>query len=109
MSELQIDIPKLLSDKRVIEEIHRHLWIESEKAGYDIGFEKAKEDWLIRFAPAWMEYHMPEEYQKAKKNASNSKASQKNIASAAIQEISKKLKAFNESAISKRRRAKTYF
>ena len=26
---------KLLKDKRVVEEINRHLWIESEKAGFD--------------------------------------------------------------------------
>jgi hypothetical protein len=50
---------KLLKDKRVVEEIHRHLWIESEKAGYDIGFDKAKEDWLKNFSKAWLDYHMP--------------------------------------------------
>ena len=50
---------KLLSDRRVIEEINRHLWIESEKAGSDIGFETAAEDWLKRFSKAWMDYHMP--------------------------------------------------
>ena len=27
------------------EEILRHKWIESEKAGYDIGFERALLDW----------------------------------------------------------------
>lgn len=50
---------KLLSDKSVIEEIQRHQWIESEKAGYDVGFEKASEDWLNRYAQAWMDYHWP--------------------------------------------------
>jgi len=30
------------------EEILRHKWIESEKAGYDIGFEKALLDWVMR-------------------------------------------------------------
>jgi len=29
------------------EEILRHKWIESEKAGYDIGFERALLDWLV--------------------------------------------------------------
>lgn len=48
---------ELLKDKRVVEEINRHLWIESEKAGQDIGFEKATEDWLQNFSQAWMEYH----------------------------------------------------
>lgn len=48
---------KLLKDKQAIEEINRHLWIESEKAGHDIGFDKAKEDWLAKFSKAWMESH----------------------------------------------------
>ena len=109
MSEIAIDSQKLLSDKRVIEEIHRHLWIESEKAGYDVGFEKAAQDWLTRFAPAWMQYHMPEEFQKAKKAAGNKNSSQKNIAASAIQEISNKLKQLSESSAIKRRRAKSYF
>lgn len=53
------DRNKLLKNKKVIEEINRHLWIESEKAGYDIGFEKAAEDWLENFAKAWLDYHSP--------------------------------------------------
>ncbi len=28
------ELRDLLKDKRVIEEINRHLWIESQKAGY---------------------------------------------------------------------------
>lgn len=51
---------ELLKDKRVIEEINRHLWIESEKAGYDIGFEKAADDWLKRFSGEWIKYHASE-------------------------------------------------
>ena len=35
------------------EEILRHKWIESEKAGYDIGFEKALLDWIVQHRPAW--------------------------------------------------------
>lgn len=61
----QCSVPeKLLSDKRIVAEIDRHLWIESEKAGYDIGFDAAREDWLKRFSKAWMEYHMPEVFKK---------------------------------------------
>lgn len=52
---------KLLQDRRVIAEIKRHLWIESEKAGYDIGYEKAAEDWIKNFSQAWMEYHLPKD------------------------------------------------
>ena len=53
-------VKKLMQDRRVIEEINRHLWIESEKAGHDIGFDKAAEDWIKRFSKAWMDYHMPQ-------------------------------------------------
>lgn len=63
---------KLLNDRRVVEEIDRHRWIESEKVGYDIGFEKASTDWLERFSAAWMEYHMPKRKPTAK-NSSNGK------------------------------------
>lgn len=37
------------------EEILRHKWIESEKAGHDIGFEKALLDWVMRHRGAWRE------------------------------------------------------
>ena len=51
---------KLLENKEVMEEIKRHLWIESEKAGHDIGFEKAAEDWLTRFSDDWVKYNLPQ-------------------------------------------------
>ena len=35
------------------EEILRHKWIESEKLGYDIGFERALTDWIIRHRASW--------------------------------------------------------
>ncbi len=35
------------------EEILRHKWIESEKAGRDIGFERALLDWIIKFRSGW--------------------------------------------------------
>ena len=44
----------LLEDKNAIEEINRHRWIESEKAGKDIGFDEASSDWLNRFSDAWI-------------------------------------------------------
>ncbi|MCD4781932.1 MAG: hypothetical protein K8S27_15505 [Candidatus Omnitrophica bacterium] len=49
----------LLKDRKVVDEINRHLWIESEKAGQDIGFDQAAEDWLENFSKAWMDYHIP--------------------------------------------------
>ena len=30
------------------EEILKHKWLESEKAGYDIGFEWALTDWIMK-------------------------------------------------------------
>lgn len=30
-------------------EIQLHKWYESEKAGYDIGWERAAIDWMIRY------------------------------------------------------------
>lgn len=59
LESLPPDQKKLLRNKKVLEEIHRHLWIESEKAGQDIGFENAALDWLERFSKSWMNYHMP--------------------------------------------------
>lgn len=35
------------------EEIMRHKWIESEKAGRDIGFEQALTDWIIKHRNTW--------------------------------------------------------
>ncbi len=35
------------------EEIMRHKWFESEKVGYDVGFEKALLDWLVKYRPDW--------------------------------------------------------
>jgi hypothetical protein len=35
------------------EEILRHKWIESEKAGYDIGFERALTDWIVKHRSKW--------------------------------------------------------
>ncbi len=35
------------------EEILKHKWIESEKAGRDIGFERALTDWIIKHRAKW--------------------------------------------------------
>ena len=44
------------------EEILRHKWIESEKAGHDIGFEKALLDWIVRFRSSWREKRRSEHF-----------------------------------------------
>jgi hypothetical protein len=35
------------------EEILRHKWIESERLGYDIGFERALLDWIRKHREGW--------------------------------------------------------
>ena len=35
------------------EEILKHKWIESEKAGHDIGFERALTEWIIKHRASW--------------------------------------------------------
>ncbi len=35
------------------EEILKHKWIESEKAGHDIGFERALTDWIMKYRAKW--------------------------------------------------------
>lgn len=36
------------------EEIMKHKWYESEKAGHDIGFGQALIDWTVRFKTKWL-------------------------------------------------------
>lgn len=35
------------------DEILRHKWIESEKTGRDIGFERALLDWIVKYRSNW--------------------------------------------------------
>ncbi|MCX6923103.1 MAG: hypothetical protein NT154_07830 [Verrucomicrobia bacterium] len=35
------------------EEVMKHKWYESEKKGYDIGFELAQVDWRIKYGSQW--------------------------------------------------------
>jgi len=35
------------------EEILKHKWIESEKSGHDIGFERALTDWIVKLRSKW--------------------------------------------------------
>src|SRR5947207_10318241 len=41
-------------------EILKHKWIESEKGGKDIGFEKALLDWIVKHPSNWREKRMRE-------------------------------------------------
>ena len=38
------------------EEILKHKWLESEKAGRDIGFERALLDWIRKHRNNWREF-----------------------------------------------------
>jgi hypothetical protein len=42
------------------EEILKHKWIESEKAGTDIGFEKALLDWILKHRSNWRDKRIKE-------------------------------------------------
>jgi hypothetical protein len=35
------------------EEILKHKWLESERAGHDIGFERAMVDWVVKHRTHW--------------------------------------------------------
>ncbi len=43
------------------EEILKHKWIESEKAGADIGFEKALLDWIVKHRSNWRQKRLRED------------------------------------------------
>jgi hypothetical protein len=58
---------QLLQIPQVVEEIKRHLWIESEQAGYDIGFDNAADDWIKKYSREWLKYYMPEKLEQPKK------------------------------------------
>jgi len=42
------------------EESLKHKWIESEKAGKDIGFEKALLDWIVKHRSSWRDRRIKE-------------------------------------------------
>ena len=50
----------------VREEILKHKWIESEKAGRDIGFERALVDWVLNHRSQWRKSRQADEALRAK-------------------------------------------
>ena len=40
------------------EEVLKHKWIESEKAGHDIGLERAMTDWTLKHRSRWLKGRM---------------------------------------------------
>jgi hypothetical protein len=56
MSITKNDIYELLISKEVLaqrREIERHKWLESEKAGRDIGYDAALIDWVMKHKSKW--------------------------------------------------------
>lgn len=90
---MAISRERLLKIPEVINEINRHLWFESEKAGHDVGREYAENDWMEKYSKDWIRHNLPNE---AKKNG---KSSEKKTV-----EIKKKA----DAPKSKKRRAKSY-
>jgi hypothetical protein len=48
---------ELLKDRDIINEINRYKWFESEKAGSDIGFEKAAREWINTYSKQYFAKH----------------------------------------------------
>ena len=52
-------------------EILKHKWYESEKAGYDIGLERAKTDWSVKHRSHWLKWWLQAELQRLSHSASD--------------------------------------
>lgn len=48
-----------------LEEINKYKWIESEKAGRDIGMERATREWMAKHFPEWKRYRWNEAIREA--------------------------------------------
>ncbi len=44
------------------EEVLRHKWLESEKAGYDVGFVYALTDWIVKYRSKWKMWNYVREH-----------------------------------------------
>lgn len=59
------------------EEILKHKWYESEKAGHDVGFEWALTDWIIKHRAKWKKHRenlrRQQEEERKKKNKDKDK------------------------------------
>ncbi len=45
-----------LKDEFALDEIRKHKWIESEKAGCEIGFATAAVDWIKKHGEQWLQF-----------------------------------------------------
>jgi hypothetical protein len=53
------------------EEIKKYKWIESEKAGQDIGWERATLEWMQKFFPEWKRHSWERAVQEATRTFSS--------------------------------------
>lgn len=44
------------------EEVHKHKWYESERAGYDVGWAQALIDWTLKFKSKWIQERHPNDH-----------------------------------------------
>jgi len=49
-----------LTDPRALAEIRRHKWLESQKAGREVGFATAAVDWIRAYGAEWKDIHAAE-------------------------------------------------
>jgi hypothetical protein len=49
----RIEEPLAELSQSQLEEVKKYRWIESEKAGRDIGWERALTEWMQQHFPAW--------------------------------------------------------
>jgi len=54
---MSIPSSELLKDKDILNEINRHKWLASEKAGADIGFERAAREWINNYSQTYLNQH----------------------------------------------------
>jgi hypothetical protein len=52
-----INSAELLKDRDVLNEIDRYKWLASEKAGSDIGFERASREWINTYSKKYLTQH----------------------------------------------------
>ena len=55
------------------EEILRHKWLESERLGHDIGFERALLDWIRKYRENWRSARRSQSGSSPAKSATKSK------------------------------------
>ncbi len=48
---------EFLRDPDVVNEINKFKWLQSEKSGFDIGFEKAARDWIQAHSSEYLKHH----------------------------------------------------